>query len=342
MKAAIYNREKGFPEVIEVPIPEIARDEILLKPMAVGVCGSEVVTSNLAGPGSFGHEPAGIVAKTGSKVKNVKEGDRVFVHHRVACLACRHCRRGYYTMCSRYKDYGFDPCAYAEYTRVLARNVELDTIKLPKHISFDEGCLIEPLATVWRAVKRTNIQIGDSVLIVGAGFAGLAAVQIVRIFGAGLVGICDLFDYKLDLAKKLGADLVINPKNQDVLEIFMAANEGRKADIVLVIAGSIAALEQGIELTEKGGTVTQYGVSEKNETISLVPFDLLHTEVTYSPSYSASPIDTKEAAAFLFLGRIKGLPLISHHFSLIQIAEALELKKKAADSLKILIHPHDQ
>jgi L-iditol 2-dehydrogenase len=342
VKAAIYNREKGIPEVVEVPIPEIGDNEILLKPMAVGVCGSEVVISNLAGPGSLGHEPAGIVAKAGSKVKNVKEGDRVFVHHRVACLVCRYCRRGYYTMCSKYKEYGFDPSAYAEYTRVLARNVELDTIKLPKHVSFDEGCLIEPLATVWRAVKRTNIQIGDSVLIIGAGFAGLAAVQIVRIFGAGLVGICDLIDSKLDLAKKLGADLAINPKNQDVLEIFRAANEGRKADIVLVIAGSIAALEQGIQLTEKGGTVTQYGVSEKDETISLVPFDLLHTEVTYSPSYSSSPIDTKEVAGFLFLGKIKGLPLISHHFGLNQIIEALELKKKATDSIKILIHPHDQ
>lgn len=342
MKAAVYNREKGIPEVIEVPIPEIGDEEVLLKPMAVGVCGSEVVSSNIAGPGSFGHEPAGIIAKAGSKVKSVKEGDRVFIHHRVACLKCHYCRRGNYTMCSRYQEYGFDPGAYSEYTRVLSRHVELDTIRLPDHVSFDEGCLIEPLATVWRAVKRTNIQVGDSVLIIGAGFAGLAALQIARIFGAGLVGICDLVDDKLEIAKELGADLTINSRHQDVLESFRTANEGRKADIVMVVPGSISALEQGIKLTEKGGTVIQYGVTEKDQRISLDPFDFLHREVTYSSSYSSSPIDTKEVAGFLFLGKIKGLPLISHHFRLDQIVEALELKKKAVDSIKILIHPHDQ
>ncbi len=342
MKAAVYNRDKRRPEVIEVPVPEIADDEVLLKPMAVGVCGSEVISSNVAGPGSFGHEPAGIVIKAGSRVKNVKEGDRVFVHHRVACHVCRHCRRGSYTMCERYKEYGFDPGAYAEYTRVLSRHVALDTIKLPEHISFDEGSLIEPLATVLRAVKRSRIQPGDSVLIIGAGFAGLAALQIARVFGAGLVGICDLVDEKLAIAKELGADLIINSKKEDVLESYRTANNGRKADTVMVIPGSIAALDMGIRSTEKGGTVMQYGVSESDQRFSFAPFDFLHKEITYATSYSSSPIDTKEVAKFLFLGRIKGLPLISHHFMLDQIEEALLLKKRAVDSIKILVHPNIQ
>ena len=342
MKAAVFNPEIGGPQIIEVPVPEIGRDEILLKPMAVGVCGSEVIEDNLKGPGSFGHEPAGYVAKAGKDVKNVKEGDRVFVHHRVPCLVCHYCRRGNYTLCAGYKEYGFDPSAYAEYTRVKARNVQVDTIKLPDHITFDEGSLIEPLATVWRAFKRSKIHIGDTVLIIGAGFAGLAAVQIAKIFGASTVIISDLVDYKLELAKQLGADYTINPQQENIFDKITEINEGRKADIVIVVPPNRKILEEGIRLTEKGGTIIQYGVSNIDDMISINPFDFLHYELTYAPSYSSSPIDTKEVATFLFKGKIKGAPLISHHFKLDQLKEALTLKKKAIDSIKIIIHPHDE
>ena len=341
MKAAVFNPKLSAPEIIETPVPEIDEDEILLKPMAVGVCGSEIQFDNLKGPGSFGHEPAGIVAKAGRKVKNVKEGDRVFVHHRVPCLVCHYCRRGNHTLCSDYKEYGFDPSAYAEYTRVKSRNVKIDTIILPDHITFEEGSLIEPLATVWRACKRSNIHPGDTVLIIGAGFAGLAGVQIARIFGAATVIISDIVDFKLDLARKLGADYTINPRNENISDKLLEINNGRKADVVIVIPSSAAILEDAIRLTEKGGTITQYGVSKIDDTITINPFDFLHFELTYRPSYSSSPIDTKEVAAFLFRGKIKGAPLITHHFKLEQLPAALALKTEAATSIKIIIHPHD-
>ena len=128
MKAVVINRKIGRPEIVEVPVPEIGDGEILYKPMACGVCGSDVIDWNVAGPGTFGHEPAGYVVKKGKGVTGVKEGDRVFIHHRVPCLTCHYCRRGHFTMCQDYKEYGFDPSAYAEYTRVKERHVRTDLI----------------------------------------------------------------------------------------------------------------------------------------------------------------------------------------------------------------------
>jgi len=342
MKAAVYNPNIGSPEVIEMPIPEIGEDEILLKPMSVGVCGSEVLTYRLSGPGSFGHEPAGYVHRAGKKVKNVQEGDRVFVHHRVPCFVCHYCRRGNYSMCSQYLELGFEPSAYAEYTKVKARNVQLDTILLPDHVSFDEGCLIEILSCAWRALKRASIYPGDTVFVVGSGFVGLAAIQIARILGAGRVIISDFVDFKLDLARELGADAVINPGREKVFEKLLEINGGRKADKVMTIAGSIKAVQEAATLVDKGGTLMQFGPTEQDATFPWAPNNFFYSEISYIPSYSSSPLDTKEVAHYLFRGDIKVKKLITHHFRLEQIKEALEVKKRAVDSLKIIVHPHEE
>jgi L-iditol 2-dehydrogenase len=340
MKAAVYNRELGAPEIIERPIPEFGDDELLLKPMSVGVCGSEVLSYRLSGPGSFGHEPAGFVERVGKNVKNVKEGDRVFIHHRVPCFTCHYCRRGHHSMCTQYLEMGFDPSAYAEHTRVKARNIQYDTIVLPDHVSFDEGCLIEILSCVWRTMKRAHVYPGDTVMIVGAGFVGAVAVQIAKIMGAGQVFISDLVDFKLQRAKALGAEGVINPAKEDTLESLKKLNGGRKADIVVTIAGSIRALQDGMRLIDKGGTFVQFGPVEQDATLSWAPNDFFYPEISYIPTYSSSPFDTKEVSVFLFDGRIKVDSLITHHFPLSRIAEAMDMKKLAETSLKIIVHPH--
>lgn len=340
MKVAYYNFNKGVPEIEEVPVPKISDGEILIKAMAVGVCGTELITSHLAVSKSFGHELAGIVCKVGNGIKNLKEGDRVFVHHRVVCFNCHYCRRGVYTMCPKYKNFGFDPGGYAEYVRVKADNVKYDTIKLPEHISFDEGCLIEPLACAWNAVNRSNIKVGDTVLIIGAGFEGLAALQIAKIFGAGLVIISDFIDFKLEIAKNVGADIVINPGKEDIIEKLKKVNSDYKADVVMIMPSNILTLEEGMRLVERGGTITQFGIPEESESVKIFPANFVHSEYNYVGSFSSSPIDTHAVANFLFNGKIKVLPLISHRFKLEQIEKAFELKKKATDSLKIIIHPH--
>jgi len=343
MKTAVVNKKLGRPEIIDVPVPEIGDGEILFKPLACGVCGSDVIGWNITGPGTFGHEPAGYVMKTGRGVKNVKEGDRVFIHHRVACLSCHYCRRGHYTMCADYHEYGFDPSAYAEFCRVKARHVALDTIHLPDHISFEEGALIEPLATMWRLMTRANIQGGDTVLIMGAGVLGLSAVQVAQRMGALMVISMDYNDWKLRYANEFGADLVINRGRHTIEEIgqlIRESNEGRLADVVVVVPPKVKALEEGIKLTEKGGRVSQFGPTGPGEMLTIDPNEFFFKEITYASSYSSGPIHTKTVAELLFRGKLKVKNLITHHFRLDQIMEALALKKKAEDSLKIMVHPH--
>jgi L-iditol 2-dehydrogenase len=284
-----------------------------------------------------------VVVKTGPGVTNVKEGDRIFVHHRVACLACHFCRRGHYTMCEQYHHYAFDPGAYAELTRVKAWHVERDIIHLPDHITYEEGALIEPLATMYRLMERSEIKVGDTVLVMGAGILGLSAVQVAQRIGATMVISMDYNDWKLDHAKKLGADLTINRGNhslEEIKQLIRDNNAGRLADLVVVVPPKVSAVEEGIQLTEKGGRISQFGPTGPGDTLTIDPNEFFFREITYASSYSSSPLHTKTVAELLFRGKLKVSHLITHHFKLEQIMEALALKEKAEDSLKIMVHPH--
>jgi L-iditol 2-dehydrogenase len=343
MKAAVVNQKIGKPEIVEIPVPEIGEGEILFKPMACGVCGSDVIGWNIKGPGTFGHEPAGYVMKVGKGVTTVKEGDRVFIHHRVPCLTCHYCRRGHYTLCKDYKEYGFDPSAYAEFTRVKARHVRTDVIQLPDEIPFEVGCLIEPMATMWRLMTRAGIHGGDTVLVMGAGALGLSAVQVAQRFGAAMVINTDFNEWKLEYSRALGVDLVIDRSKvseQEAAERIRSLNHGRLADVVVVIPPMVSVLEEGIRMTEKGGRVSQFGPTGPGELLTIDPNEFFFKEITYASSYSSSPLDTKEVAEMIFQGKLKVQHLITHHFRLDQILEALALKKEAEHSLKIVVHPH--
>ncbi len=345
MKAAVVNRNTGKPELVDIPVPEIGDGEILFKPMACGVCGSDVLDWNITGPGTFGHEPAGFVAKVGKGVNGLKEGDRVFIHHRVPCLTCHYCRRGHYTMCGDYHEYGFDPSAYAEYTRVKARHVRTDVIHLPDHVPFEVGALIEPMATMWRLMTRAGIRGGDTVLVMGAGALGLSAVQVAQRMGAAMVISSDRNEWKLKYARELGVDLAIDRSRhseEETAELIRSTNQGRLADVVVVIPPMLAALEEGIRLTEKGGRVSQFGPTGPGELLTIDPNLFFFREITYASSYSSSPLETREVAELIFRGKLKVRHLITHHFRLDQIMEALALKKRAEDSLKIIVYPHPE
>jgi L-iditol 2-dehydrogenase len=344
MKFARYDSTLGCPVVLEGPIPEIGDEEILMKVMSAGVCGSELLTYRIGGggAGSYGHEPAGYAAKVGREVRGVKEGDRIYVHHKVPCMVCHYCLKGNHTMCAQYPQFGLDPTAYAEYTRVKAPNVRLETVRLPDHVSFDAGCLIEPLSCVWRAMKRAGVGNGDTVMIIGSGFIGLSAIQIARVMGASIVVVSDFVDSKLDLAREMGADVVINPRRDTVGEALQAGNGGRKADVVMCVVESIKAFEQAAAMVDKGGTLLVFGPTEQGSVFSYPPNDFFFPEIRIVPSYGSAPYDTREVAHHLFQGNLKMEKLISHHYPLEKIAEALQSKKKVEDSIKIIIHPNGE
>jgi L-iditol 2-dehydrogenase len=339
VKAARYYSRQDI-RLEDVPIPEIGPGEILVKVEACGLCGSDLMEWYVKekAPTVLGHEPTGVVAEVGKDVVGFKVGDRVFVHHHVPCFTCHYCLRGYYTLCTMFKSTHLDPGGFAEYVRVPALNVARDVLKLPAGMPFDEGTMIEPVATCIRGIERANVQTGDTAVVVGAGVTGLVHLQLTKLFGAARVVVSDFSEYRLDVARRLGADLAVNAR-QDVVAALKSVNDGRRADVVIVTAGSIKAMEQSMELADSGATVLLFAPSAPDESLAINPYQLLFSETTVVSSYSCAPHETRQALRLIQGGRIKVRELITHHFGLAGVGQAIELAVQADESLKIMITP---
>lgn len=339
MRVAKYYRHDDI-RVEEMPVPEIGPGELLVQVKACGLCGSDAMTwyADEKAPTVLGHEPTGLVAEVGQGVGGFEVGDRLFVHHHVACLVCHYCLRGNYSQCETFKATYIDPGGFAEYIRVPALNVERDVLHLPSEISFEAGTLIEPLACAIRGMRRVRVEPGDTVAILGAGVSGLLFAQLARLWGAGLVVVIDLVDYRLDMAKRLGADLTIEA-GEGALSRFKALNEGRGADLVIVTPGNIEAMEEGLRWAGRGGTILLYAPSSPGERLPLDTNDIFWWELTLTTTYSCSHKDTRTALEFIRRGRIQVETLITHRLGLDQVAEGLRLMAEAQDSLKIVILP---
>jgi len=169
MLVAVYYNNKEIP-IEEFPMPEIGEEEILLKVMASGICGSDVLEWYRLpkAPRVLGHEATGVIEQVGKKVANLKVGDRVFVSHHVPCNTCIHCQKGHHTACETLHNTNYFPGGFAQYIKVPKINVQLGIYKLPNDMTYEEGTFIEPLACVARGQRLANIQKEDTVLIIGS------------------------------------------------------------------------------------------------------------------------------------------------------------------------------
>jgi L-iditol 2-dehydrogenase len=338
VKAARYYGNSDI-RIEKVILPEIKSGEIKVKVRACGICGSDISDWYMEPrvPIYFGHEPSGDVVEVGKGVKGLKEGDRVFVHHHVPCFVCHYCRRGYYTLCHTFKETAFFPGGFADYIVVPELNVERDTLILPDGVSYEEGTLIEPIGCCIKGIKRANIHIGDTIAIIGAGFMGLVHIQLARLFGAGKVITIDSVPYRLEKAKELGSDHTINFEEERVPDKFKELNEGRGADVVILCTGHYDALEEGMEIAEKGSTLYIFAPFPPKVTFPVDLNRFFFSEFTFYTSYSASHLETRAALNLIASKQINTKSLITHRYPLEQIGEALGLAKKAKESLKVIV-----
>lgn len=337
-KAARYYNADDI-RIEDYPIPDLKHGEILVKTKACGICGSDLSPwyMDQSAPRFFGHEPTGIVAETGDDVENIHIDDRVFVHHHVPCFICHFCQRGYYTMCSTFKQTNIYPGGFSEYFVVPALNVQRDTLKLPDTLNFEDATLIEPLACCIKGMKKANVQPGDTVAVLGVGFMGLMHIQLARIFGAAKIIAIDSINDRLNKALELGADMTVNYQQDDVAASVKEVSEGYGADIVVVTSGSIEAINEGINIAAKGATLYLYAPLPQGV---LVPLELNHfffSEITFVTSYSASPLDTRLALEFINTARVNVKGLITHRYQLSQIGEALRSARQKKESLKVIV-----
>jgi L-iditol 2-dehydrogenase len=340
LKAAVYYNNQDV-RLEEVPEPSAGPGEIKVKIDSCGLCGGDTMEWYLVhkAPIILGHEPTGTVVEVGTGVTRFEPGDRVFVHHHVGCMSCHYCRRGHFTMCENFTRSHIYPCAFSEYVRVPAENVQYDVHLLPDSVSFEEGTLIEPMACVIKGVKLAGIQPGDTVAVIGSGFMGLGFVQMARVWGAGKVVVFDLNDWRLAKGLELGADAAINSARVDGVAAFKEINEGRGADSVIVTPNGVKAIEFGLRLAGKGATVHVFAPPHPDETLTLHPTDLFFREITLTTTYSCNHLDTAQALRFIASGRINAAAMITHRFGLDGVSQGIDLVQQAGESIKTIIKP---
>lgn len=341
MKTGVYYNNKDV-RVEEKPVPEPGPGEILIKVMASGICGSDVLEwyRIKKAPLVLGHELAGEVVKTG-KGSAFRAGDRVFATHHVPCGECLYCKNGNETACEVFQnENNFTPGGFAQFLKVSGRSLKTGVFKLPKNISYETGTFIEPLATVVRGQRAAETKKGGTVLVIGSGITGLLHIMLAKHLGAANIIATDINPYRLEAAKKAGADYVINAK-RDVPSEARMANKGRPADKVIICAGALPAAEQALNCVDKGGTIIFFAVPLPGEKVGIDFTPFWRNDIRIKTSYGASPRDNKEAIKLLSTGKIKADSIITHRLPMDRIAEGFAMASSGKDCLKVIIKPNE-
>jgi len=339
MRVAMYYRNNDV-RLEEMPTSEIGPEEVLVKAMASGICGSDVMEWYRVkrAPLVLGHEMAGEIAEVGAGVQNWSPGDRVFASHHIPCNTCHQCLTGHHTACKTLHTTNYDPGGFAEYVRLPALNVDRGLFRLPDQMDFDTATFIEPVACVVRGLRGVGALPGSSYLILGSGISGLLHIAAARHFGAGTIFATDLNATRREFAREFGATEVFDP-NVSLPAELSEANDGRLADCVIVSTGATEAAAQALTCVEPGGTVLYFAVP--TEEISVPINDFWRNDITIRTTYGNSPADAEQAIAFLQAGYVPVDRMITHRLPLSETQRGFQLVAAGQDSLKVVIHPQE-
>ena len=340
MLAAVYYSNKDI-RIQEFPKPKINDNEILLKVISSGICGSDVLEwyRIKQAPRVLGHEAAGDIVEAGKNVKNYKVGDRIFVSHHVPCNTCDYCLKGHHTACHTLHTTNFDPGGFAEFIRIPEINVDRGILKLPESVDYDEGTFIEPLGCVIRGQRIANIKAGDSVLVIGSGISGLLHIQLAKISGASKIFAADISYYRLNAAKKFGADFTIDAKNS-IAEELKKSNNGKLADVVILCTGAIEAVNQAAQCVEKGGAILFFAVPKPGIDVTIPISDFWRNEIKILTSYGAAPADLKTSLDLISSKKINVKIMITHKLPLTEAQKGFQLVAEAKESIKVILEPN--
>jgi len=314
----------------EIPVPEITPDQVLIRVEYVGICGSDVHYFHDGRCGTFvveegkdfmlGHELAGTIVKVGSEVNCLVAGDRVCVEPGITCGKCEHCKSGNYNLCPDVQFLATPPVQGC-YERYLAFPANL-CFKLPDNISTRVGALIEPLSTCMYSAQLSEVTVGDTVVILGAGCIGLTIMMCCKARGASKIIISDVEDIRLEKAKELGAHYTLNGRNVDVLAEVDRLTNGRGADVIIEAAGNKATIAQTPYLVRQGGLIVLVGMSAEEE-ITYNFGQIMAKEARIKSQFRF--VNTfPTAIAAVESGLIPLEKIVTHEYSLDQIQEAYE------------------
>lgn len=334
MKAAVMTDLMKV-EIQEVEAPRPKPDEVLIKIEYVGVCGSDLHYYEHGRIGDFlvetpfilGHEAAGTVVETGSGVKDLKVGDRVALEPGKTCGKCEFCKSGKYNLC---KDVIFfaTPPVNGVFQEYVAHEEGL-CFKLPENVSTMEGALIEPLAVGLHAALQGGATLGQTAVVTGTGCIGLCSLLSLKAMGVSKIIVIDIMEKRLQKALELGADYVINGKEEDAIERILELTNGKGFDIGIETAGSQITASQLIKSAKKGSTIVFVGYSASGE-MTLPIGTALDKELNFKTVFRYRNIYPMAIEA-VSKGQIKVKDIVTDYFELDDIQNALDtcVKDKA-------------
>ncbi len=303
---------------------------------ACGICGTDLHifdgTANSNPPVILGHEYAGTVCEVGSNVSRFKKGDRVVVDPNINCRHCYYCRHGLVHFCENLTALGVHiDGGFAEYSVV----PEIQAYKLQDNIPFEWGAFVEPLSCSIHGVDLANIQVGDTVVILGAGAIGLMMIELVSFSGAGKIIVVEPEEERREIARLLTCDLVIDPIEEDVRDITMK-NTYDGADVVIECAGTPGTARLALDLIRRGGKIIFFGVCDKDVEINIKPKEIYYTELSIKGSF-INPYTFSRAIKLLSLGKIDFSKFNIMRFPLDELLQALECHKERKATKTLLI-----
>lgn len=343
MKALLYTKPYTF-EYTDVPEPVVGDDEVLIRVKACGICGSDVhgftgKTGRRLPPLIMGHEAAGVVERMGKNVRGFEKGDRVCFDSTVYCNKCEACLQGRFNHCEERQVLGVSVPAFkrhgtfAEYVAVPWWIV----FRIPDELSFVHAALLEPASIGTHAANRAAIKGGETVVIVGAGTIGLFILQGCRLRGAGRVIVADINEFRRNVAKQLGADVLVNPVESDLRDTILAETGGKGADVALEAVGYAKTFAEAVSVLKLGGCVVAVGNLENKAEFDLQQF--IARELTFTGSYASSG-EFSQCIDLVASGKINVEPLISEVLPLSEGAGAFDRLLKADENLlKIVLEP---
>jgi L-iditol 2-dehydrogenase len=342
MRAAMLYDVKDL-RVEDVPVPKVEAGEVLVRVKAATTCGTDLkilqrgyVEKVIKLPTIFGHEWAGDVVEVSDRVEWPKKGMRVRAGNSAPCLRCAMCHKGKYNLC---EDMIWLWGAYADYIKVPARMVLVNTQEIPEHVSYEEAAITEPLACVLHGTEEAGVKLGDTVAIIGAGPIGLLHLLAAKKLGAEKAIIIDLVEERLDFAGKLGADETVNARKTNVVDEVRQATGGYGADVVIEAIGLPATWEQALRLVRKGGTVLEFGGCPPGTEVKLNAEQLHYGEITVLGAFHTTPLHFRKALSLIASRTIDVRPLVTRNMRLEDIREAFDILATSKTEIKIAITP---
>ena len=340
MKAALLTYP-GVIEIREVSKPVPGPDDLLIKVKRACICGSdnhiykkgEIAGSKVDLPFILGHEFSGEVIETGINTRGFKKGDRIAVEPCLICGQCVFCRTGRYNLCDNYRFLAAPPDSNGAFCEYIAHNHN-HCFLLPDNISYEQGALIEPLSIVIQAFEISNFKIADDILIFGAGSIGLLLLILFKSMGAGRCFITDVNGFKLETAKRLGADFAINTADADAMPIINAATEGKGIAVIIDSVGGEKTLNQGIEVSAKNATIVVIGITDDKSSFDIVQLICKMLVIKGTTDFvNAFP----KAINLIKNNKVDVLPVITDTYHFSDIAEAFRNVNTSRNTIKTMI-----